>query len=334
MNAIPENMLCVEITRPGPPEVLVAARRPTPHPAAGEVLIKVAWAGVNRPDCLQRAGAYPPPPGASDIPGLEISGAVVALGAGVTQWSVADQVCALVSGGGYAEYCPAPALQCLPVPRGLNLQQAASLPETYFTIWSNVFERAALKPGEALLVQGGSSGIGTTAIQLARAFGSRVFATAGNAEKCAACEQLGAERGINYRTEDFVAVVHSLTAGRGADVILDMVAGDYIPRELRVLADDGRLVVIALLGGARAQVDFNEVLRRRLTISGSTLRPRSVEFKGALARALRDKVWPLFEAGKIKPVIHTAFPLTEAARAHALMESSAHIGKIMLAVAS
>ena len=329
----PESMRCIEISKPGGPEVLVPAQRMLPRPAAGEVLIKVAAAGVNRPDVLQRLGMYAPPPGASDLPGLEVAGTIVALGEHVADWKVADQACALVGGGGYAEYCVAPAPQCLPVPNGLSLLEAASLPETYFTVWSNVFDRAALKPGEALLVQGGSSGIGTTAIQLAHAFGHRVFATAGSAEKCAACEKLGAERAINYRSEDFVAIIKAATGGRGVDVILDMVAGDYIPRELGALADDGRLVLIAFLGGSKAQVDFNDVLRRRLLITGSTLRPRSIDFKGAIAARLRDKVWPLLATGKVKPVIHATFPLADAAKAHALMESSAHVGKIMLSVA-
>jgi NADPH:quinone reductase len=332
MVAVPESMQCVEISQPGGPEVLVAARRSLPRPATGEVLIKVAAAGVNRPDVLQRMGMYAPPPGASDLPGLEVAGTIVALGEQVAGWKVGDQVCALVGGGGYAEYCAAPSPQCLPVPSGLSLLEAASLPETYFTVWSNVFDRAALKPAETLLVHGGSSGIGTTAIQLAHAFGHRVFATAGSAEKCAACEKLGAERAINYRTEDFVAVIKTATGGRGVDVILDMVAGDYIPRELGALADDGRLVLIAFLGGSKAQVDFSDVLRRRLLITGSTLRPRPIDFKGAIAARLRDKVWPLLAAGKVKPVIHATFPLVDAARAHALMESSAHVGKIMLTV--
>ena len=332
MTEVAESMQCVEISQPGGPEVLLPGRRPVPRPAAGEVLIKVAAAGVNRPDVLQRMGMYAPPPGASDLPGLEVAGTIVALGEGVADWKVGDLACALVGGGGYAEFCAAPAPQCLPVPIGLSLLEAASLPETYFTVWSNVFDRAALKPGETLLVQGGSSGIGTTAIQLAHAFGHRVFATAGSAEKCAACEKLGAERAINYRSEDFVAVIRAVTGGRGVDVILDMVAGDYIPREIGVLADDGRLVLIAFLGGSKAQVDFSDVLRRRLLITGSTLRPRPIVFKGAIAARLRDKVWPLLATGKVKPVIHATFPLADAAKAHALMESSTHVGKIMLAV--
>ena len=329
---LPKQMQCVEISAPGGPEVLRPATRPTPLPAEGEVLVEVAFAGVNRPDVLQRSGAYPPPPGASDLPGLEVAGTIAAVGAGVTGLRVGDEVCALVSGGGYAQYCVAPAAQCLPLPRGVGLDVAAAIPETYFTVYSNVWDRARLAPGESLLVQGGSSGIGTTAIQLARAFGHRVFATAGSAEKCAACERLGAERAINYRTEDFVAVVRECTGRRGVDVILDMVGGDYIPREVETLADDGRLVLIAFLGGAKAQVNFSEVMRRRLIITGSTLRPRPVEFKGAIAQALRTRVWPLLEAGTALPVVHARFPLAEAAAAHAMMESSTHIGKIVLGV--
>ena len=329
---VPDHMQVVEISRPGGPDVLKPARRPVPRPAAGEVLIEVAAAGVNRPDCLQRAGAYAPPPGASDLPGLEVAGTVVLLGEGVSQWQVGDRACALTPGGGYARYCVTPAAHCLPVPDGLDLIQAASLPETFFTVWINVFERARLAPGETLLVQGGSSGIGVTAIQMARAFGHRVFATAGSAEKCTACEQLGAERGINYRTEDFVEVVKQLTDGKGVDVILDMVGGDYVPRELKCLATDGRLSIIAFLGGTRATLDMSDILFRRLTITGSTLRPRSVEYKAAVAQALRQRVWPLIEARAIRPVIYRTFPLAQAAQAHALMESGAHVGKIVLEV--
>lgn len=329
---LPQTMRAIEISRPGEPEVLRITQRAVPVPADDEVLIEVAAAGVNRPDVLQRKGGYPPPPGASDIPGLEIAGIVVAAGKGVTQWKRGDQVCALVTGGGYAEYVCAPAAQCLPVPRGLTLAEAAGLPETFFTVWVNVFDRAGLKPGETLLVQGGSSGIGVTAIQMARALGHRVFATAGSAEKCAECTRLGAERAINYRTEDFAAVVKQATGGRGVDVILDMVGGDYVPRELGCLADDGRLVLIAFLGGTRTTLDMTDILRRRLTITGSTLRPRPVQVKAGIARALREKVWPLIESGKIRPVIYRTFALEEAAAAHALMESSAHVGKIMLKV--
>ena len=330
--SVPDHMQVVEISRPGGPDVLKPARRPVPRPGAGQVLIEVAAAGVNRPDCLQRAGAYAPPPGASDLPGLEVAGTVVVLGDDVRQWQVGDRVCALTPGGGYARYCVTPAAHCLPVPDGLDLIQAASLPETFFTVWINVFERARLAPGETLLVQGGSSGIGVTAIQMARAFGHRVFATAGSAEKCTACEQLGAERGINYRTEDFVEVVKQLTGGKGVDVILDMVGGDYVPRELKCLASDGRLSIIAFLGGTRATLDMSDILFRRLTITGSTLRPRSVEYKAAVAQALRQRVWPLIEARAIRPVIYRTFPLAQAAQAHALMESGAHVGKIVLEV--
>ena len=324
----------VEITAPGGPEVLQVRSRDVPAPKAGEVLIAVAAAGVNRPDVLQRMGRYPVPPGASDLPGLEVAGTVEALGAGVTQWKKGDRVCALTPGGGYAEHCIAPASSCLPVPKGLDFVQAASLPETYFTVWSNVFDRGALRPGETFLVQGGSSGIGVAAIQMVHALGHRVFATAGTPEKCAACEKLGAERAINYKTEDFVEVVKALTNGKGVDVILDMVGGDYVPREMKALADDGRIVLIAFLGGSKATLDLNEVLRRRLVLTGSTLRPRSVEFKAAIAQALREKVWPLLEAGRMKPVIHATFPLAEAAKAHAMLEAGEHIGKIVLAVAS
>jgi NADPH2:quinone reductase len=328
--SLPDRIQVVEISRPGGPEVLKLAMRPLPQPKPGEVLIRVAAAGVNRPDCLQRAGTYAPPPGASDLPGLEVAGTVVGLGEGVTQWTEGDHVCALTPGGGYAQYCVAPAGHCLPPPTGWSLIQAGSLPETFFTVWINVFERAKLAPGETLLIQGGSSGIGVSAIQMARAFGHRVFVTAGSSEKCAACENLGAERAINYRAEDFVAVVKELTAGKGADVILDMVGGDYVPRELKCLAADGRLSLIAFLGGNRATLDMSEILVRRLTISGSTLRPRTVEFKTGIARALRDRVWPLIDAGKIHPVIYEVFPLTQASAAHELMESGKHIGKIML----
>ena len=325
-------MRAIEISAPGGPEVLRVTQRPVPTPAANEVLIEVAAAGVNRPDVLQRKGGYPPPPGASDIPGLEVAGTIVAAGAGANTWKTGDRVCALVTGGGYAEYVAAPAPQCLPIPRGLTLVEAAGLPETFFTVWVNVFERAGLKGSETLLIQGGSSGIGVTAIQMARAFGHRVFVTAGSAEKCTACEKLGASRAINYRTEDFVAVVKELTGGKGVDVILDMVGGDYVPRELACLADDGRLSLIAFLGGTRATIDMTDILRRRLTITGSTLRARSVEVKGAIARSLEQKVWPLIEAGRIKPVIYRTFRLEEASAAHALMESSAHVGKIILEI--
>ena len=329
---IPAEGVVVEISRPGPPEVLVPARRPVTPPLTGEVLVRVAAAGVNRPDVMQRLGKYPPPPGASDIPGLEVAGEIVALGPGVEDWRVGDRVCALVAGGGYAEYCRAPAPQCLPVPRGLGPVEAAALPETFFTVWTNVFERGRLTAGETLLVHGGTSGIGTTAIVLARAFGARVFATAGSAEKCDACRRLGAEVAINYREEDFVPVVKEKTGGRGVDVVLDMVAGDYVPRNLECLAVEGRLVIIAVQGGVTATVSVLPILQRRLTVTGSTLRPRSVEEKALIARALRDKVWPLLESGRVAPVVHATFPLPEAAAAHRLMESGTHIGKIVLVV--
>ena len=329
-SAPPETMRAVEITAPGGPEVLRIGTRPTPAPGPGEVLIRVAAAGVNRPDIMQRKGIYPPPPGASDILGLEVAGSVVAVGEGVHQISLGEAVCALVSGGGYAEYCVAPAPQCLPVPKGLTAVEAASLPETFFTVWSNVFDRARLTPGESLLVQGGSSGIGVSAIQMASAFGSPVFATAGTGDKCAACERLGASYAINYKTEDFVEVVKDATGGRGVDVILDMVGGDYLPREIAALAEDGRIVLINTMGGTQASVNLRDIMMRRLTITGSTLRPRPVAFKGAIAAALRARVWPLLAAGKIKPVIHRTFPLVAASEAHRLMESSEHIGKIVL----
>lgn len=323
-------MRAIEITHPGGPEVLKLCERPQPVLKPGEVLIKVHAAGVNRPDVIQRTGHYPVPPGASDLPGLEIAGEIVEGDLSGSDLKMGDMVCALVQGGGYAEYCAAPLKQCLPVPNGLSPIEAASLPETFFTVWSNVFDRARLAAGETLLVQGGTSGIGVTAIQLAKALGHRVFATAGSEEKARACEALGAERGINYRTEDFVEVVKAVTGGKGVDVILDMVSGDYVPREINCLADDGRLVTIALLGGSKATVDFAQVLRRRLTLTGSTLRPRSVEFKAEIVSKLRQQVWPLLESGAIKPVIYKTFPLEEAAQAHALMESSTHVGKIML----
>jgi NADPH2:quinone reductase len=325
-------MRAIEITQPGPAENLKLCERPVPAVKAGEVLIKVHAAGINRPDVFQRMGNYAPPPGASDIPGLEVAGEIVDGDLAGSHFSKGDLVCALVQGGGYAEYCVAPVEQCLPVPKGLSMLEAASLPENYFTVWSNVFDRAHLAGGETLLVQGGTSGIGVSAIQLASAMGHRVFATAGSDDKARACEQLGAERGINYKTEDFPQVIKSLTNDRGVDVILDMVGGDYIPREISCLADDGRIAIIATLGGGKAQVDVGQVLRRRLTITGSTLRPRSVAFKGAIAAKLRQRVWPMFEAGRIKPVIYEVFPLDQAAAAHALMESSNHVGKIMLQI--
>jgi NADPH2:quinone reductase len=325
-------MKAIEILRPGGPDMLQLAERPVPATGAGEVLIRVEAAGINRPDVLQRKGGYAPPPGASDLPGLELAGRIEGGDVGDSGFRVGDAVCALVAGGGYAEYCAAPAAQCLPVPAGLTFAEAAGLPETFFTVWSNVFDRAQLAPGETLLVQGGTSGIGVAAIQLAAAMGHTVYATAGSDEKCRACVELGAARAINYRTEDFAAVVKAETGGRGVDVILDMVAGDYLPREIDCLADDGRLAIIALLGGTKATLDMAALLRRRLTVTASTLRPRPVAFKAAIARRLRAVAWPLIEAGRIRPMLFRTFPLAEAAAAHALMESSQHIGKIVLAV--
>jgi NADPH2:quinone reductase len=329
---LPDKMRAVEIAKPGGPEVLVPTSRPLPVPKPGEILVKVAAAGVNRPDVLQRMGLYPVPADASDLPGLEIAGEVVACGAEARMWKVGANVCALAHGGGYAEYCAVPEVQALPVPRGLSMVEAASLPETFFTVWSNVYDRGRLKPGETLLVQGGSSGIGVTAIQMAKAMGNRVLATAGSDEKCAACVKLGADKAINYRTQDFQAEVLAATGGKGVNVVLDMVGGDYVPKELKCLADEGRLVFIAFLRGPKTELDINEVMRRRLVLTGSTLRPRPVEFKGAVARSLREHVWPLIEAGKIKPVVFKTFPLAEAAEAHRLMESSQHIGKLVLTV--
>jgi putative PIG3 family NAD(P)H quinone oxidoreductase len=326
-------MRAIEITAPGGPEVLQPCERPAPEPRAGELLIAVQASGVNRPDVLQRKGLYPMPPGVSDLPGLEVAGTVLAgapedlAAAGV---ALGDTVCALVAGGGYAERCVAPVGQCLPVPKGLNMIEAASLPETFFTVWQNVFAIARLQPGETLLVQGGASGIGVTAIQLAKALGSQVIVTAGSDAKCTACLALGADHAINYRTQDFAAETKRFTGGRGADVVLDMVAGEYLGRELDCLADDGRLAIIAVQGGTRSQIDAGLVLRKRLTITGSTLRPRSVAYKTALARDLRERAWPLIEAGRVKPVIHQVFAAAQAAAAHALMESGAHVGKIVL----
>lgn len=325
-------MRAIEITHPGSPDVLKLCERPMPVVKTGEVLIKVHAAGINRPDVFQRKGAYNPPPGASDLPGLEVAGEIVDGDLDYTTLDIGDHVCALVQGGGYAEYCVAPVSQVLPIPKGWSLLEAASIPENYFTVWSNVFDRAHLLGGETLLVQGGTSGIGVAAIQLASAMGHRVFATAGSDDKVAACVAFGAERGINYKTEDFVEVVKSLTNDRGVDVILDMVGGDYLPREISCLADDGRLALIATLGGAKATLDLGQLLFRRLTVTGSTLRPRSEEFKGAIAKQLLKRVWPMMAERKIKPVIHTVFPLEQAAAAHALMESSTHVGKIMLQV--
>jgi len=323
-------MKAIEISTPGGPEVLCLVDRPQPVPGPGEVLIEVEAAGINRPDVFQRQGSYPPPAGASDLPGLEIAGRIVGGDPQSAGLRLGDPVCALVAGGGYAQYCVAPAAQCLPVPRGLSMIEAAALPETYFTVWSNVFDRGRLSPGETLLVHGGASGIGTTAIALARAFGNPVYATAGSHERVRAIEALGCTQGINYRAQDFVEEIHRLTEGRGVDVILDMVAGDYLPRNIKALADDGRLVMIAQLGGAHGDLNCWQVMARRLTITGSTLRARPVAFKAAIAQALRERVWPLLEAGTIRPLIHATFPLHEASRAHAMMDAGEQIGKIVL----
>ena len=327
-SSLPQEMTAIEIAEPGEPDVLHPVKRPLPEPGEGQVLIKVAAAGINRPDVLQRRGGYPPPPGAPDIPGLEIAGEVVACGPVVRQLSLGDHVCALVSGGGYAEYCVAPEAQCLPFPDSLTAVEAAGLPETFFTVWSNVFDRAGLQAGETFLVHGGSSGIGTTAIQLAKAFGARVLTTAGTAEKCRICEELGAEKAFNYREEDWFAGAKELTGG--ADVILDMVGGPYIAKDIDLLRPDGRLVFIAFLGGSKVEIDFLKVMLKRLTITGSTLRPRDIGFKAAIAANLEARVWPLISAGRIRPLVHKTFPLDQAAAAHALMESSTHVGKIIL----
>lgn len=324
-------MTAVEIAQPGGPEGLQVRARPVPIPGPGEVLIKVAAAGVNGPDLMQRRGFYPPPPGAPDIPGLEIAGVVVAMGEGVRELATGERVCALVTGGGYAEYCVAAAPLCLPIPRGLSLIEAAALPETFFTVWTNVFDRGGLKAGERFLVHGGSGGIGTTAIQMAREFGALVFATAGGSEKCAFCERLGASP-IDYKQEDFVDRIRILTAGQGVNLILDMIGGPYLQRNLNSLAPDGRLVLIAVQGGPKTDINLLPIFLKRLTITGSTLRPRSVAEKAAIAVALREKVWPRLEAGRVKPIVHAVFPLTEAAEAHRLMESGRHIGKIVLTV--
>ncbi|WP_093362349.1 NAD(P)H-quinone oxidoreductase [Tropicimonas isoalkanivorans] len=326
---MPEMMRAVEISEPGGPEVLKPTHRPVPQPGPGEILIRVRWAGVNRPDALQRAGSYKAPPQASDLPGLEASGEVAAVGPEVSGWSVGDAVCALLPGGGYAEFAVTPAAHALPVPDGMDLREAACLPETFFTVWSNVFQRGGLKAGETFLVHGGSSGIGTTAIQLASHFGARVFATAGTAEKCAACAKLGAKRAINYREEDFVEI---LRGEGGANLILDMVGGDYITRNVKSLADDGRLVMIAFLQGPKVELNFAQVMLRRLTITGSTLRPQSDFAKARIADSLRDRVWPLLSNGEIAPVMDSEFALEDAAKAHARMESSGHVGKIVLRI--
>jgi NADPH:quinone reductase len=330
MSALPATMTCVEIKTPGGPEALVPATRPVPQPKAGELLIKVAATGVNRPDLAQRAGHYPPPPGASDLPGLEAAGTVAAIGSGVSGWKEGDTVCALTPGGSYAEYCTVPAPQCLPLPKGFDMLRAAALPENYFTVWHNLFERGQLKAGEAALIHGGASGIGTTAIQLAKAFGATVFTTVRTAEKAAAVTKLGADHAVLYKDNDWAAEVKKL--GGGVDVVLDMVAGDYLPKNLQLLKQDGRCVVIALLGGASANVNAGLMMVNRLTLTGSTLRPQSVENKGRMARGLKEKVWPLLENGKVKPIIYKTFPLREAAAAHAELERADHVGKVMLTV--
>ncbi|MGI9333757.1 MAG: NAD(P)H-quinone oxidoreductase [Gammaproteobacteria bacterium] len=335
---IPTSMTSIEISEPGGPEVLVSGERPVPAPGPGEVLVRVEAAGINRPDVMQRRGMYPPPPGAPDTPGLEIAGEIVALGEGpgglaLGELALGEKVCALVSGGGYAEYCVAPAPLCLPVPKGYSAVQAAALPETFFTVWTNVFERGRLQAGEQFLVHGGSSGIGTTAIQLAKHFGATVYATAGSTEKCAACESLGAQSAINYREEDFVERIATLTGGRGVNLILDMVAGDYFARNLQCLDLEGRLVQIALQKGPNVEVSLLPIMLKRLTVTGSTLRPRTVEQKAEIAAGLLEKVWPVLDRGDVKPIVHAEFPLRQASNAHALMDSSAHIGKIMLTVA-
>jgi NADPH2:quinone reductase len=327
---IPATQTVIEISRPGGPEVLVPVRRPVPEPKAGEVLIRIAAGGVNRADCLQRMGRYPMPPGAPDIPGLECSGTVVKCGEDVAAWRDGDQVCALMIGDGYGEYAAVPAVQCLPVPQGVNLIDAGGLPETFCTVWTNVFDRMHLQPGETFLVQGGSSGIGVTAIQLAKAWGCKVLATAGSEAKCAACRDFGADVAINYRTQDFVAVGREFTSGRGVDAILDMVGGDYIPRQIDLLAHEGRLCFVALMSGAKVEADFGAIQRKHLTVTGSTLRSRSVAQKAAIIAALREKVWPMWVQGKLRPFTYRQFPLREAAAAHRLMESSEHIGKILL----
>jgi len=329
---IPATMRYVSAREPGPPDVLAIAEGPVPKPKAGEVLIAVRYAGVNRPDCAQRAGTYPPPPDASPVIGLEVAGEIVACGDGVDAWKIGDDVCALTPGGGYAEYCTTPAEFCLPIPAGLTLLEAASLPENFFTVWNNLFDRAHFARGESVLIHGGSSGIGLTAIQLAKRHDALVITTVGNDDKAAYCRSLGADHAINYRTQDFVAEVARITAKRGVDVVLDMVGGDYIEKNLRCLALEGRLVMIAFLHGGRAEIDFRHVMMRRLTVTGSTLRASPTERKAAIASSLRAKVWPLLEARVVKPVVHRVFPLDEAAAAHALMQSSQHIGKIMLAV--
>jgi NADPH2:quinone reductase len=332
MASVAETMTAVEITTPGGPDVLKAKSMPVPTPGSGQILVKVAAAGVNRPDVAQRMGVYPPPPGHSPLPGLEVAGEVAAAGAGVTRWKAGDKVCALVNGGGYAQYCLAEEPIALPIPAGLDMTRAAAVPETFFTVWNNVFERGRLGPGEWLLVHGGSSGIGTTAIQLAKAFGAKVIATAGSADKCRACLDIGADRAVNYRTEDFVAAAKEATGGKGVDVTLDMVGGDYAERNIIAAAEDGRIVQIATLGGADVKVNIARLMMKRVTLTGSTLRPRTREVKAGFARALEEKVWPLLAAGKVKVVMDSTFPLAQAADAHRRLETGAHIGKVVLTV--
>jgi NADPH:quinone reductase len=332
MASVPETMTAIEISTPGGPDVLKPKIMPTPKPTAGQILVKVAAAGVNRPDVMQRAGSYPPPPGHSVLPGLEIAGEVAALGAGVTRWKLGDKVCALVNGGGYAEYCLAEEPVALPIPAGLDMVQAGAVPETIFTVWNNVFERGRLIPGEWFMVHGGTSGIGTTAIQLAKAFGAKVIATAGSAEKCKACLEIGADRAVNYRSEDFVAVAREITGGKGVDVTLDMVGGDYTERNIAAAAEEGRIVQIAVLGGADVKINIARVMMKRVTLTGSTLRPRTREAKAGFARALEAKVWPLLAAGTVRVVMDSTFPLAKAADAHRRLESGAHVGKVVLVV--
>lgn len=330
---LPQTMTVIEISQPGGPEVLKPATRPLPQPAEGEVLIRVHAAGVNRPDVLQRSGMYPPPPGAPDYPGLEVAGEIVALGKNVGRWTIGDKVCALVAGGGYATYCVAPAEQCLPVPLGLDMAEAAALPENWFTVWTNIADRGALKPGESILIHGGASGIGVAAIQLAKLLGAgTIYATAGTEEKCRFCESIGATKAINYKTEDFAARIQDLTGGKGVDVILDMVGGKYFTPNVKSLAEDGRLVIIAVQGGPKGEGDLSVVMRKRLTVTGSTLRPRPVAFKGAIARALEAKVWPAFARGELKAIVDSRFPLDQAAAAHARIDHADHVGKVLLTV--
>ena len=330
---LPNTMTVIEISQPGGPEVLKPTERPMVQPAAGEVLIKVHAAGVNRPDVLQRAGMYPPPPGAPDTPGLEVAGEIAAIGAGVQRWKLGDKVCALVAGGGYATYCTAPAEQCLPVPAGLDMAEAAALPENWFTVWTNIADRGGLKPGESILIHGGASGIGVAAIQLARLLGAkRIFATAGTDEKCRFCESLGVEKAINYKTEDFAARIGELTDGKGVDVILDMVGGKYFTPNIKALAEEGRLVIIAVQGGPKGEGDLSLLMRKRLTVTGSTLRPRPVAFKGEIAQALEAKVWPAFADGRLKAIIDSRFPLSQAAQAHARIDHGDHVGKVLLVI--